>query len=462
MGYIWPVTYPLPIGYKIGPRDHREEGFLIPDVRSRHVALFGKSGVGKTTLMRNMILWDIWNDAGVTVIDPHGQLIDDILNHIPRRRTNDVIYFKPSDLDRVGSVNILAKVPKHFQPLVVSSIVSTFRTLWPNAWGPQSEFLLTNFCFALISQPDTTSLLDILRLITDPEYRHRIFSRVEDPVLQTFYNTYENEWDDDQRARASAPLLNKVSAFATNPLLRAVIGQHRNSFDFRDLMDSRKILLCDLGKGSLGSDISSLLGSLITTRLYLAALSRQDTPETEREQHYFYIDEVHNFTHGIDLSAILAEARKYRLSLTVATQTLGQLRRHNDEVVPAIFGNCGTLISFRVSGDDAAIISREFASDVIATQLENLPDYELYLRTLIFSEGSSALMASQAERHTAFSPFNNNVDRQLRPSIIRTSHERYSRDRIEVDRWLGRKLTPSPLSDSKSSRKKKSYLRNSH
>lgn len=451
--------YPLPIGYKIGARDRREEGYLIPEVRSRHIALFGKSGVGKTNLMRNMALWDIWNGSGVTVIDPHGQLIDELLEHIPRSRTNDVIYFKPSDLERVSSLNILAKVPPPFQPLVVSSIVSTFKTIWANAWGQQSEYLLTNFCFALIAQPEATSLLDILRLITDSDYRYKVFSRVDDGVLKTFYNTYEHEWDADQRARASAPLLNKVSAFATNPLLRAVIGQNQNSFDFRKVMDDRKILLCDLSKGALGSDISALLGSLITTRLYLAALSRQDLSEDEREPHYFYIDEVHNFTHGIDLSAILAEARKYRLSLTVATQTLGQLRKHSDDIVPAIFGNCGTLASFRVSGDDASILAKEFASDVIAPQLENLPDYELYLRTLLFAQGSSALMASQAERHTAFPPLHNNTDAQTRNRVIKASFERYTQDRANVDSWLARKFSRPDLEKAAPSGRRRALKR---
>jgi hypothetical protein len=266
---------------------------------------------------------------------------------------------------------------------------------------------------------------------------------VQDGVLQTFYRTYENEWDDEQRARASAPLLNKVSAFATNPLLRAVIGQPRSSFNFRDVMDEEKILLCDLSKGALGEDIASLLGSLVTTKLYLASLSRQDLLEAHRIPHYFYIDEVHNFTHGIDLSAILAEARKYRLSLTVATQTLAQLRRHNDEIVPAIFGNCGTLASFRVSGDDAVILAKEFASDVIATQLENLPDYELYLRTLIYSEGRSALMAAQAERITGYPPFQNNKDAQESQRVIRASFERYTQPRAGVDAWLSKQFAPA-------------------
>jgi len=440
--------YPQPIGYKIGPKDDRADGYLIPEVRGRHTALFGKSGVGKTTLMRNMILWDIWSGSGVTVIDPHGQLIDELLEHIPRSRTNDVIYFKPSHRDRVSSINILERVTAEYRPLIVSSIVSTFKALWANAWGPQTEYLLTNFCFALLEREESSSLLDILRLITDHDFRDKVFYDADDGVLQLFYRTYQHEWDDEQRAKASAPLLNKVSAFATNPLLRSVIGQHRNSFDFRNVMDAKKILLCDLSKGSLGSDISSLLGSLITTKLYLAALSRQNTAESERVPHFFYIDEVHNFTHGIDLSAILSEARKYRLSLTVATQTLAQLRRHNDEIVPSIFGNCGTLISFRVSGDDAELLSREFANEVIPSQLATLPDYELILRTLTLAEGSSALIAGQAERHTAYPPFRNNNHPQARDTIIRASFEQYSRRRSEVDAWLKRRFTQSALKDT--------------
>lgn len=453
--------YPLPIGKKVLAKNKEDISFLIPEARIRHTALFGKSGVGKTTLLRNMILWDIWHGSGVTVIDPHGQLIDDILEHIPRSRTNDIIYFKPADLEYVASLNILEKVPKEYQPLVVSSIVSTFKTIWANAWGQQSEYLLTNFCFALIAQNKPTTLLDILRLITDAKYREKIFGNVQDGVLQTFYRTYEYDWDDEQRARASAPILNKVSAFATNPLLRAVVGQSRSSFNLREVMDGEKILLCDLGKGTLGEDIASLLGSLITTKLYLASLSRQDTPEAHRIPHYFYIDEVHNFTHGIDLSAILAEARKYRLSLTVATQTLAQLRRHNDGIVPAIFGNCGTLASFRVSAEDANILAQEFASDVIATQLENLPDYEIYLRTLTFAGGSSALMAADAQRVTAFAPFSNNTDPQKKENIVRTSFERYTQPRTKVDDWLSKQFAPPEIENTDQRDKKRKKTKRS-
>ncbi len=451
--------HPLPIGTRLHAKGQEELTYLIPETRTRHTALFGKSGVGKTNLLRNMILWDVWQGAGVTVIDPHGQLIDEILEHIPRSRTNDVIYFRPADTERVSSVNVLDRVPVEYRPLVVSSIVSTFKTLWPNAWGPQTEYLLTNFCFALVSQDEPTTLLDVLRIITDPEFREKIFTRTNDPVLQTFYRTYEHTWDDDQRAKASAPLLNKVSAFATNPLLRTVIGQPRSSFNLREVMDGRKLLLCDLSKGALGEDIASLLGSMITTKLYLASLSRQDLSEDARVPHFFYIDEVHNFTHGINLSAILAEARKYRLSLTVATQTLAQLRRSNDEIVPAIFGNCGTIGSFRVSADDALILAREFASDVTANQLETLPDYEIYLQTLMQTPGRSSLTHQQARRVMVFPPLRNNEDSQKKIVLIRTAQERYSQPRRDVDAWLSKQFANASQETAGSNKGKKSRKR---
>ncbi len=445
--------HPQPIGYLTQTKDDKKPVCISPEARSRHTALFGKSGVGKTTLLRNQIVWDISNGEGVTVIDPHGQLIDEILEHIPKSRTNDVIYFKPGDLEAVSSINILERVPTAYQPLVVSSIVSTFKTIWANAWGQQSEYLLSNFCLALISQSEPTSLLDLLRLITDADYREKIFTATNDSVLHQFYRTYQYDWDDEQRAKASAPLLNKVSAFATNPLLRSVIGQHKSSFNFRDLLDSRKILLCDVSKGALGEDIASLLGSLITTKLYLASLSRQDTPERERIPHYFYIDEVHNFTHGIDLASILAEARKYRLSLTVATQTLAQLRHHNDSILPAIFGNCGTLISFRISGDDAVILAREFANEIAPSAFENLPDFELYFRSLTPLEASPALIQSNPLHITSFAPIATRNSQQ-KAHIIRTSQERYTKPRKSVDVWLNKKFasTSPPPTQKKRSR----------
>jgi hypothetical protein len=245
--------------------------------------------------------------------------------------------------------------------------------------------LLENITSTLLAlkQPRSVTILSLYRFFIDPAYRAWLASRVADPAARAFLHLYDHEWDKRFREEASAPLMTKANKFASSPLLRAVLGQPRSSFDFRQVLDTRQILLCDLSKGLLGSDVASLVGSLVVTKLALAALSRQDTPEGERVPHYLYADEVQNFVYGMDLPTILSEARKYRLTLIVATQTIAQLP-HDTQA--ALFGNCGTITSFRVSGVDAEILEQEFAGPLPARALQNLDDYELYLRTL--SSGS--------------------------------------------------------------------------
>lgn len=432
--------HPLPIGIYTHAANDKDNYSISPKARQRHTAILGKSGVGKTTLMRNMILWDMVNGLGVTVLDPHGQLIDELLDHIPRSRTNDVIYFNPHDKKAVPGINILERVSRDHRPLVVSALVSTLKNIWPDNWGPQTEYLLSNFTFALLEQREPVTLLALPKLLTDSAYRKHILRSVTDPAIRGFFTTYDEVWDDDQRARASAPLLNKASKFITNPLLRNIIGQSTSSFDFRRLMDKQQILLCDLSKGALGEDVSSLLGSLITTKMYLAALSRQDTPESERVPHFFYIDEVHNFTYGVDLASILSEARKYRLTLTIATQTLNQLP---DKTVAAVFGNCATVICFRVSGADAKVLEYEFAMAINAAQLEELPDFKLYIKTLIEADhrDGTVTMPASPKLITTYPPFVNTKTANSRARIIRASMERFARLRANVEAYIHKQLS---------------------
>jgi type IV secretory pathway TraG/TraD family ATPase VirD4 len=285
------------------------------------MAIFGKSGVGKTTLMRNMIVADLFNGSGLTVIDPHGGLIEDILESIPKDRTNDVIYFNPADPERVLGLNVLESVDYNQRSLVVSSLISILRNLYPNNWGPRTEYILEHAVYALLEQKEPVTLAALPKLLVDQDYRRKLVSNVTDPAIRAFFRFYESQ-NDRLREESIAPLLNKLSKFVSNPLLRAVIGQTTSSFDFRWLMDSGKIFLCNLSKGALGEDVSSLLGSLIVSKLSLASLTRQDIPEADRRPHFLYADEIQTFTHGVDFPSILSESRKYALALTVGTQTL--------------------------------------------------------------------------------------------------------------------------------------------
>jgi len=418
---------------------------ITGDVRRKHMAIFGKSGVGKTTLMRNMVFADLHNGNGLTVIDPHGSLIQDLLEVIPRERTNDVIYIEPSHPERLIGLNVLESVDRSQRSLVVSSLISILRNLWPLNWGPRSEWILEHVIYALLEQPHPVTLAAVPKLLTDTRFRRRIVANVSDPAVRAFFDFFEAQ-NDRLREESIAPLLNKVSKFITNPLLRSVLGQPTSSFDFRWAADNRKILLCNLSKGALGEDVSSLLGSLIVTKLSLAALSREDVPERSRVPHCLYIDEVQNFSKGMALPVILAEARKYALSLTLATQTLSQLP---EDSLAAVLGNCATILSFRVSGEDAKTLVREFAAsgegprltdqmnDLIlpVSELQNLPDYKLYARTLSEGQPQEPFLIE------SFAPLRAEGKKQnSAASVVRTSLGRYGRDRkavaAQIERFL--------------------------
>lgn len=423
--------------YPVGETDiHKKQFLILPEQKRRHIGIFGKSGVGKSTLLQNMITWDIHEGLGVSVIDPHGSLIEEVLRTIPRRRTSDVIYFSPKDPHYALGINILESVSDEQKPLITSSLVSIFRTLFSHGWGARSEDLLRHSIFALMEQPVPYSLIAIPKLLTDADFRKRIVENVENPPTLRFFATYDNQWDKRFREEAIAPLLNKLDAFITNPLLRSIIGQTKSGFQFREAIDTNKILLCDLSKGALGEDVSSLLGSLIVTKLSLAALSRQDTPEEDRTLHVLYADEIQNFIHGVDFPTILAESRKYKLALNIATQTLSQLPR---ECLSAVFGNCGTIISFRVSGEDAGALQEEFATLLPARLLQDLPDYKIYIRTLI-NDGTGTTKPNEPQLVNAMPPlpYYGSNDPQR---IINTSLQRFARPRAEVEAKLKKFLS---------------------
>ena len=408
--------------------------YIVPDARRRHLALFGGSGSGKSTLLRNIIAGDIAAGHGVTVIDPHAQLVEDILdNHIPRHRTNDVIYFNPKDHERAFGLNLLECRRSDQRGLVVSNVISIFKKLWFDSWGPRMEDILRNGLHALIEQPRQVSILALPKLLTDSKYRASVLAAVTNPaVLDFFHNTFDR-WDNRFREEAISPVLNKCRAFLTDPLLRAIIGQPRSSFDFRRAIDEQKIILCDLSKGAIGADNAMLLGSLIVMQEKLAALSRSDIPESDRVPHLLFAEEAQNYIG--DFESILAETRKFNLILAIATQVIESLSR---ETAAAIFTNAANLISFRVSHTDAESLKDEFTMAFAGAAIQDLPDYRAYVRTLHCDD--RGCWPAEPERIATYPPFQRNRDAEWRSKIERTSNERYTRSRVTVDAEIARFL----------------------
>jgi type IV secretory pathway TraG/TraD family ATPase VirD4 len=432
---------PLLIGIKDdGIFDHGDVFAILPDARRKHMAIFGATGAGKSTLLRNMIATDIAAGAGVTVVDPHGGLVDDILeNHIPRHRTNDVIHFDPKDQAHTLALNILECPRPEQRGLVVSNAVSIFHKLWALSWGPRMEDILRNSLYALVEQPQPVSLLALPKLLTDTDYRAALLARVTNPsVIEFFRNTFDR-WNPAFREEAISPVLNKCRAFLTDPMMRAVIGQARSSFDFRWMMDNRKILLCDFSKGSIGEDNAQLLGSLVVIKEKLAVLSRHDVPEEERVPHVLYTEEAQNFIG--DFPSILQEARKYRLILVLATQGIEQL---SEEAASAVFTNCATLASFRVSGTDAERLMKEFATTLPAASLQDLQDYKIFVRTLTPLDPDGPSSPAGPFCVMTYPPLPKERWAADRDSVVRTSRERFTRPRALVDAELAHFLLAKP------------------
>jgi hypothetical protein len=426
--------YPIPIGLSDHPYHQGRPVRIVPDARRRHLAVFGGSGSGKSTLFRNMVAVDIASGHGLTVVDPHGQLVDEILdNHIPRHRTNDVIYFNSKDRERAMGLNILECRRREQRGLVVSNVISVFKRLWFESWGPRMEDILRNALHALIEQPRPVSILALTKLLTDPAYRAEALRNVQNPaVLDFFHNTYER-WNPSFREEAISPVLNKVRAFGTDPLLRAVIGQVRSSFDFRAALDERKIILCDLSKGAIGADNAMLLGSLIVMQEKLAALSRGNIPESERVPHLLFAEEAQNYIG--DFESILSETRKFNLILAIATQAIESLSR---ETATAIFTNAANLISFRVSNTDAERLKDEFTMVFPGAVIQDLPDYRAWVRTLVCDD--HGCRPAEPEQVATYPPFSRQPGTEWRSRVERTSNERYTKPRAVVEAKIVRFL----------------------
>jgi hypothetical protein len=356
--------------------------------RTGHMYCVGRTGTGKSTLLLNMVVSDIREGKGLALIDPHGDLAESILDCVPKRRIDDVIYFNPADLERPVPLNPLVSVHSEQRHLVVSGLISVFKKVWYEFWGPRLEHILRHCLFTLLARPGST-LLDIPRLLTDKLFRAEILKTISDPHLRDFWFLEFEKYSAWLRSDATSPILNKVGQFLMSLPIRNIVGQAKNTFFFRKVMDEGKILIANLSKGKIGEDACSLLGAMLVTRVQLAALSRANIPEEKRKPFYLYVDEIHNFL-TLSFADILSESRKYGLNLILSHQYLAQL---DERIRSAIFGNVGTLISFRVGQEDAQILAREFHPVFAQEDLVNLGNYHIYLKLMIDGKTSRAFSA---------------------------------------------------------------------
>ncbi len=397
------------------------------DDRRRHMYVIGKTGTGKSTLLKNMMISDIIAGHGVGIIDPHGEFAETILKYIPKNRIKDVVYFNPADLNYPIAFNIIENVGEDQRHLVASGLIGIFKKLWADSWGPRLEYVLRNTILALLEYPNST-LLGIMRMLSDKDYRKKVIEEVTDPVIKAFWTEEYAKYSSKFEVEAVAPIQNKVGQFLTNPLIRNIVGQKKSSINIRDIIDSQKIFIVNVSKGRVGEDTAKLLGAMIITKIQQAAMSRIDIPEDERKDFFLYIDEFQNFATD-SFADILSEARKYRLSLILAHQYINQLE---EEVRDAVMGNMGTLIAFRVGAEDAEFLEKEFSPEVSAEDLVNIPNHKIYLKLMIDGVTSRAF---SADTLPPFVPEEESYEEE----ILKFSREKYSTKKTlvqdEISEW---------------------------
>ncbi|HEY1074972.1 MAG TPA: type IV secretion system DNA-binding domain-containing protein [Patescibacteria group bacterium] len=392
--------------------------------RLLHFYIIGKTGTGKSTLIENMIYDDIKEGRGVAVVDPHGELIDHILDFIPEERVKDVVYFNPADTDHPLAFNLLEDIENaDMRGIIASGLMSIFTKLWAGVWSARMEYILRNSILAVLEVPNAT-LLSIMRVLNDPVYRKYVMSHVTDPVVRDFFINEYDKYDAKFRQEAIAPIQNKVGQFLSSSTIRNIVGQPKSTFNLLEVMDSGKIFLVNLSIGRIGEDSSKLLGSMLITKLQLAAMSRAKKLATERREFFLYVDEFQNFATD-SFATILSEARKYKLGLILANQYIAQIP---ELVADAIFGNVGSMVSFRVGPTDADKLVKEFVPVFDANDLINLPNRNIYTKMAIDGVTSRPFSA-----HT-LPPRGLATDNKEK--IIELSRQTYSRRRDDVEREI--------------------------
>lgn len=395
--------------------------------RRQHLYVIGKSGTGKTTLLRNLILQDIEAGRGVAVIDPHGDLALDILDHIPSRRCEDVAYFDPSDAENPVGLNLVAHVPPEKRHLVASGIVEAFKGIWSSSWGPRLEYVL-HAAIAAVLDCENVSLLAVQRMLSDARYRAWIVKQVKDPVVRGFWENEFERYEPRFLQEVIAPIQNKIGRVLMSPHLRNILGQVKSRIDARFMMDRGRIFIANLSKGKLGAESANLLGALLVAQFQTAAMSRAEVPEAERRPFLLYVDEFQSFTSD-SFATALSEVRKYGLGLVLSHQFTAQLR---PGILDAVFGNVGSLIAFRVGQADAKTLEVIYGEGHAAPHLTSLSNGEVFARLLRDGRDAPPFIGR------TYPPFGTRYGRSEK--IIRRSRERYSTKRgivgRKIERWL--------------------------
>ena len=404
-------------------------GMLRSD-RSRHVYIIGQTGAGKSGTLELFALSDIYHNRGYAIIDPHGDFAINNMRFIPAHRLKDVVYFNPADTANPLGFNPLEIINPNMKSNISSEVIGVLERMFSNSWGPRLEYILRYTILALLDRPNAT-MLDITRMLTDKKFRKETLSYSQDTVVLQFWNVEFNSWTERFQSEAIAPILNKVGAFTANPIIRNIVGQPKSTFNIREIMDEGKILIVNLSKGLLGEDNSSVLGAFLVTKIQLAAMSRSDIPKIEdRRPFYLYVDEFQNFATD-SFATILSEARKYGLNLTVANQYITQM---SDTVRGAVFGNVGTMISFRVSADDAPILSKQFEPQFEPNDLLQMANRNFVINMVINGEKAPAFSA----RTLQLPP----VQSDNSATIIENTRANYSRTREDVERSIDELIKP--------------------
>ncbi|PIR43957.1 hypothetical protein COV23_02480 [Candidatus Wolfebacteria bacterium CG10_big_fil_rev_8_21_14_0_10_31_9] len=437
---------------------NKERAFGIKSKdRRQHMYIIGKTGVGKTTLLENLAVQDIINGKGLCIVDPHGEFVENVASKIPASRLKDVIYFNPVDVDYPIGFNVLEVPDPKYKHLVASDLMGIFTKIWANVWSSRMEYILNNCILALVDTPGTT-LMGIQRILVDKEYRQQIISNIKDPVVKSFWIHEYETWRDQFRNEAIVPIQNKVGQFLSTALIRNIVSQEKSSINIKEIMDSEKILLVNVSKGKIGEDNAALLGAMIITKIQLAAMERVRIDTAKRKDFYLYVDEFQNFATE-SFANILSEARKYKLNLIVAHQYIGQLMDDKvTKVRDAIFGNVGTMMSFRVGATDAEFLEKEFEPEFGVQDLINLPNHEIYLKLMVDGVTSRPFSAF------TLPPLELNADKSNLKDVIKITRERYGRSRIKVEediaRWSGMSIMMPKTNDHRKGQGQASGFKN--